>query len=56
MKIVSEVSNDKGLGVFYWGGELFPTSGVTWKAGEEYGNGYENQTLFDFEGNARCLF
>jgi len=52
MEVVNEVPDNKGLGIFYWGGELIPSEGATWKAGEEYGNGYENQALFDFKGNA----
>ena len=50
MKIVNEVPNNKGLGVFYWEGEWIPVEGAGWKAGQ--GNAWENQAMFDFAGNA----
>lgn len=48
MNTVAHVEGGKGLGVFYWEPAWLP--GVGWKAGE--GNGWENQAMFDFEGNA----
>lgn len=50
MEVVNSVPNDHGLGIFYWGGEWIPVKGAGWKTGE--GNPWENQALFDFEGNA----
>jgi arabinogalactan endo-1,4-beta-galactosidase len=38
------------LGFFYWEGAWIPVKGAGWKTGE--GNPWENQTLFDFQGNA----
>lgn len=48
MNTVVHVEGGKGLGVFYWEPAWLP--GVGWKIGE--GNGWENQAMFDFEGNA----
>jgi arabinogalactan endo-1,4-beta-galactosidase len=50
MKIVNEVPNNKGIGVFYWEGDWIPVDGAGWKTGK--GNAWENQAMFDFEGNA----
>lgn len=50
MEAVSQVPNGKGLGVFYWEGDWIPASGAGWKTGE--GNGWDNQAMFDFNGNA----
>ncbi len=51
MKAVNQVPNSRGLGgVFYWEPAWIPVKGVVWKTGE--GNAWDNQTLFDFEGNA----
>ncbi|MNM37740.1 Arabinogalactan endo-1,4-beta-galactosidase precursor [compost metagenome] len=48
MNTVAHVTDGKGLGVFYW--EPAWLSGVGWKTGDV--NGWENQAMFDFEGNA----
>ena len=50
MEAVNQVPNSRGLGVFYWEPAWIPVKGVGWKTGE--GNAWDNQTLFDFEGNA----
>ncbi|WP_051251125.1 glycosyl hydrolase 53 family protein [Paenibacillus harenae] len=48
MNTVAHVQDNKGLGIFYW--EPAWLAGVGWKTGE--GNGWENQAMFDFDGNA----
>ena len=48
MNTVAHVEDNKGLGIFYW--EPAWLAGVGWKTGE--GNGWENQAMFDFDGNA----
>ncbi|AZO96369.1 glycosyl hydrolase 53 family protein [Halocella sp. SP3-1] len=48
IKIVNEVPDEKGIGVFYWEGEWIPVDGAGWKSGE--GNAWENQAMFDFNG------
>lgn len=48
LNTVAHVQGGKGLGVFYW--EPAWLAGVGWKAGE--GNAWENQAMFDFDGNA----
>ena len=48
MNTVAQVPGGKGLGVFYWEPAWIP--GVGWKTGEA--NGWENQAMFDFKGNA----
>lgn len=45
---VASVRNHQGLGVFYWEPAWLP--GVGWKSGE--GNAWENQAMFDYNGNA----
>lgn len=45
---VASVNGHNGLGAFYW--EPAWLQQVGWKAGE--GNAWENQAMFDFEGNA----
>ncbi|MGB4645002.1 MAG: glycosyl hydrolase 53 family protein [Dictyoglomaceae bacterium] len=50
MEVVSQIPDNKGLGIFYWEGCWIPVKGAGWKAGE--GDPWENQTLFDFNGNA----
>lgn len=47
--ILRSVSENRGIGFFYWEGAWIPVKGVGWKDGE--GNPWENQTLFDFTGN-----
>ncbi len=50
MEVVANIPNNKGLGIFYWEGCWIPVRGAGWKEGE--GNPWENQALFDFNGNA----
>jgi len=50
MEAVAQITSGKGLGIFYWEGCWIPVQGAGWKTGE--GNPWENQALFDFEGNA----
>jgi len=38
------VKDNGGLGIFYWGGDWIPAPGIE--------DNWENQALFDFEGNA----
>jgi arabinogalactan endo-1,4-beta-galactosidase len=47
---VAQVPNGRGLGIFYWEPDWIPVEGAGWKTGE--GNEWENQALFDFNGNA----
>lgn len=47
---VAQVPDGKGLGVFYWEPDWIPVEGAGWKTGE--GNGWDNQAMFDFNGNA----
>jgi len=49
-KAVAEVPNNRGLGVFYWEPTWLGVEGAGWIEGE--GNAWENQAMFDFEGNA----
>ncbi|MCM3629185.1 glycosyl hydrolase 53 family protein [Paenibacillus glycanilyticus] len=48
LNTVAHVQGGLGLGVFYW--EPAWLAGVGWKQGE--GNAWENQAMFDYEGNA----
>lgn len=48
IKIVNEVPNGKGIGVFYWEGDWIPVNGAGWKSSE--GNAWDNQAMFDFDG------
>lgn len=48
LNTVANVDGGMGLGAFYW--EPAWLAGVGWTSGE--GNGWENQAMFDFEGNA----
>jgi len=50
IKVLKQVPEGRGLGFFYWEGAWIPVKGAGWKTGE--GNPWENQTLFDFQGNA----
>jgi arabinogalactan endo-1,4-beta-galactosidase len=50
MDAVRKVPNGKGLGIFYWEPAWIPVDGAGWKSGE--GNGWDNQAMFDFNGNA----
>ena len=50
MAAVAQVPNARGLGIFYWEPDWIPVKGAGWKTGE--GNAWENQAMFDFEGNA----
>lgn len=47
---LAELPEGKGLGVFWWAPEWIAIKGAGWRTGD--GNGWENQTLFDFEGRA----
>lgn len=50
MQAVAEVPDGRGLGVFYWEPAWLGVKGAGWTLGE--GNAWENQAMFDFEGNA----
>ncbi|GAE33755.1 glycosyl hydrolase 53 family protein [Halalkalibacter akibai] len=50
MEVVRNVPNNRGLGIFYWEPAWLGVEGAGWTAGE--GNAWENQAMFDFEGNA----
>lgn len=61
MKIMKEVPQQKGRGIFWWEPTWIPVPGVGWanRAGWEYvrekgpgGNEWANQALFDYRGNA----
>lgn len=61
MTLLNELPDNQGLGIYYWEPAWLPIDGATWstQAGMEYsgdkwdvGNSWENQALFDFEGNA----
>ena len=60
MEMVNEVPNNSSGGIFYWDPAWLPVKGATWatKEGMDYaddhwkpGNSWDNQTLFDFNGN-----
>lgn len=59
--VLSKVPNNQGLGFVYWEPDWLPVDGATWatQAGMDYigtsgseGNAWENQALFDFNGDA----
>lgn len=50
IKVLKQVPDGRGLGLFYWEGAWIPVKGAGWKTNE--GNPWENQALFDFQGNA----
>ena len=50
MQAVAEVPDGRGLGVFYWEPAWLGVKGAGWTLGE--GNAWENQAMFDFDGNA----
>jgi len=50
IEAVANVPEGRGLGIFYWEPEWIAVEGAGWASGE--GNAWENQALFDFEGNA----
>lgn len=61
INVISNVPGNKGAGMFYWEPAWIPISGAGWEtqAGMNYineytveGNEWENQALFDFNGNA----
>ncbi|WNJ95117.1 glycosyl hydrolase 53 family protein [Vibrio ruber] len=61
MTLLNQLPDQQGLGIYYWEPAWLPIKGATWstKAGMDYssdkgamGNSWENQALFDFEGNA----
>lgn len=47
---VKSVPDNRGKGVFWWEPEWTPVAGVGWKVGA--GDQWDNNTLFDFHGNA----
>lgn len=47
---VAQVPDGRGLGVFYWEPDWIAVKGAGWATGQ--GNAWENQALFDFNGNA----
>lgn len=60
-EIVQDVPNSHGRGIFWWEPEWLPVEGANWgtEAGALYNNDtgllsnpWDNQTLFDFNGNA----
>jgi arabinogalactan endo-1,4-beta-galactosidase len=50
MAAVAQVPDGKGLGIFYWEPDWIPVAGAGWKTGE--GDTWENQAMFDYQGNA----
>lgn len=50
MEAVAQVPDGRGLGVFYWEPAWLGVPGAGWTLGE--GNAWENQAMFDFQGNA----
>src|SRR5215216_3370097 len=50
MEAVAQVSNNRGLGIFYWEPDWIAVDGAGWKTGE--GDGWENQAMFSFKGEA----
>ncbi|MDN4524157.1 glycoside hydrolase family 53 protein [Fictibacillus fluitans] len=50
MDVIEKVPGHRGLGLFYWEPAWLPVEGAGWKQGE--GNAWENQAMFDFQGNA----
>jgi arabinogalactan endo-1,4-beta-galactosidase len=50
MEAVAHVPDSRGLGIFYWEPDWIPVEGAGWKTGE--GDAWENQALFDFNGQA----
>jgi arabinogalactan endo-1,4-beta-galactosidase len=50
MAAVAQVPNGRGLGIFYWEPEWIPVKDAGWATGQ--GNAWENQAMFDFNGNA----
>ena len=52
MSMVRAVDNGRGLGVFYWDATWTAVDGNGWDNTEPTtGNAWENQALFDFDGN-----
>lgn len=53
MNIVGEIPDGHGLGVFYWDATWTAVDGNGWDPTDPAsGNGWENQALFDFNGEA----
>ncbi len=50
LEVIKNVPNNRGLGFFYWEPAWLGVKGAGWVANE--GNAWENQAMFDFEGNA----
>lgn len=60
-EIVEDVPNDRGRGIFWWEPAWLPVTGANWGTAEGaaynsdtglLSNPWDNQTLFDFNGNA----
>lgn len=47
---MAQVPDGLGRGIFYWEPTWIPVAGAGWAAGQ--GNPWENQAMFDFDGNA----
>ena len=53
MSVVRAVDNGRGLGLFYWDATWTAVEGNGWdNTNPEFGNAWENQALFDFDGKA----
>lgn len=51
MSVVRAVDGNRGLGVFYWDATWTAVAGNGWdNTHPEFGNAWENQALFDFDG------
>jgi len=50
LEVIKNVPNDRGIGFFYWEPAWLGVKGAGWISGE--GNAWENQAMFDFNGNA----
>lgn len=50
INVLAQVPNNLGTGIFYWEPAWIPVPGAGWISGE--GNGWENQAMFDYDGNA----
>ncbi|WP_432452062.1 MULTISPECIES: glycoside hydrolase family 53 protein [unclassified Agarivorans] len=60
MELLNNVPDQQGLGLFYWEPAWLPVANATWATEEgmtytddhwQAGNSWDNQALFDFEGN-----
>lgn len=50
LEVIKNVPNNRGAGFFYWEPAWLGVKGAGWISGE--GNAWENQAMFDFDGNA----